>query len=76
MLLEDGLLSLSLLLLSILWLLLFFPLFAGMSVGLKACVTVLIRYSSSLHGMAKLELLSLLFLKVVPSCRGVPLHCV
>ena len=75
MLLEGGLQSLSLLLLSILWLLLVSPLFAGVSVGVKACVTVLIGYASTLHGMAKLELLSLLFLKVVPSCSGVPLHC-
>ena len=58
MLLEDGLPSLSLLLLSILWLLLVFPLFAGVSVGVKACVTVLIGYASTLRGVAKLELLS------------------
>ena len=75
MLLEDGLPSLSLLPLSILLLLLVFPFFAGVSVGVKACVTVLIGYASTLHGMAKLEWLSLLFLKVVPSCSGVPLHC-
>ena len=35
----------------------------------------LIGYASSLHGMAKFELLSLLFLKVVPSCSCMPLHC-
>ena len=52
-----------------------FPPFAGVSVGVMACVTVLIGYASTLHGMAKLELLSMLFLKVVPSCSGMPLHC-
>jgi hypothetical protein len=61
--------------LSILWLLLVFPLFAGVSVGVKACVAVLIGYASTLQGVTKLESLSLLFLKVVPSCSGVPLHC-
>ena len=75
MLLEDGLPSLSLLLLSILWLLLVFPLFAGVSVGVKACVTVLIGYASTLQGVAKLESLCLLFLKVAPSCSVVPLYC-
>jgi len=75
MLLEDGLPSLSLLLLFILWLMLVFPLFAGVSVGVKACVTVLIGYASTLRGVAKLELLSLLFLKVVSFRSGVPLPC-
>ena len=49
--------------------------FAGASEGVKACVTVLIGCASSLHGMAKFELLSLLFLKAFPSCSGMPLHC-
>jgi len=53
MLLEDGLLSLSLLLLSILWLMLVFLFFAGVSVGVKACVTFLIGYASTLRGVAK-----------------------
>ena len=75
MMLEDGLLSLSWLSISILWLLLVSPPFAGVSGGVKACVTVLIGYASSLHGTEKFELLSLLFLKVVPSCICVPLHC-
>ncbi len=76
MLLEDGLPSLSLLFLSILWQwLLVFPLFDGVSVGVKACVTVLIGYASTLRGVAKLELLSLLFLKVVSFHSGVPLPC-
>ena len=75
MLLEDGLPSLSLLLLSILWLLLVFPLFSGVPVGVKVCVTVLIGYASTLHGTTKLELLFLLFLKVVSFRSGVPLHC-
>ena len=44
------------------------------TVGMMACVTVMIGYASSLQGMEKLELLSLLLLKVVPSCGGVPLH--
>ena len=39
------------------------PLFlAGVSGGVKACIAVLVRYASSGHGMAKLELLHLLLL--------------
>jgi hypothetical protein len=38
-----------------------FPLFAGVSGGVKACI---VRYASSVHGMAKLELSPPLFLYV------------
>ena len=52
-----------------------FPLFAGMSGGVKACMTVLVRYATSLHGMAKLELWHLLVvLNVLLSCSCVLLH--
>ena len=47
----------------------------GMSGGVEACMTVLVRRASSFHGMRKLELLPLLFLNVLPSCSGVLLHC-
>jgi len=60
-----------------------FPLFAGMSGVAKACIAVLVRYASSLHGIAKLELLPPLFLKVstmlglwlLPSMVFVPCCC-
>ena len=39
-----------------------FPLLAGVSGGVKACIAVLVRYASSVHGMANFELSYLLFL--------------
>ena len=45
-----------------------FPLFAGVLGGVRVCMTVLVRYAASLHGMAKLELWPLLVLNVLPSC--------
>ena len=39
-----------------------FPLLAGVSGGVQACIAVLVRYASSGHGMAKFELSHLLFL--------------
>jgi hypothetical protein len=39
-----------------------FPLLAGVSGGVKACIAVLVRYASSVHGMAKFELSHLLLL--------------
>ena len=51
------------------------PPFAGVPGGVEACMTVLVRYASSLHGMAKLDFSPLLFLNVLPSCSRVPLHC-
>jgi hypothetical protein len=51
-----------------------FPLFAGVLGGVRVCMTVLVRYAASLHGMAKLELRPLLVLYVLPSCSCVLLH--
>ena len=39
-----------------------FPLLAGVSGGVKACIEALVWYVGSEHGMAKFELLHLLFL--------------
>ena len=51
-----------------------FPPFADVSGGVRACMTVLVRYAASLHGMAKLELWPLLVLNVLPSCSCALLH--
>ena len=39
-----------------------FPLLAGVSGGVKACIVVMVRYASSMHGMAKFKLLNSLVL--------------
>ena len=39
-----------------------FPLLAGVSGVVKACIAVLVRYASSMHGMAKFDLSRLLLL--------------
>ena len=39
-----------------------FPLLAGVSGGVTACIAVLVRYASSVHGMENFELSHLLFL--------------
>ena len=39
-----------------------FPLLAGVSGGVKACIAAMVRYVGSGHGMARFELLHLLFL--------------
>ena len=39
-----------------------FPLLAGVSGGVKACIAALVRYAGSGHGIARFELLHLLFL--------------
>ena len=39
-----------------------FPLLAGISGGVKACIAALVRYVGTEHGMARFDLLHLLFL--------------